>query len=137
MAHRKASRPATAQTASEPREVVPRPGENTFNAIKIERKAQTRDRGMVDGNGVEERRFGAWTAIRADPTCKRITCICSCSAARQIALKALECSITLSCGCRATPTNAAPVSRPASTFESGVAKAELNGARSRHSGGGR
>lgn len=56
MAPPKASRPATAQTASEPRKVVPHPGENTFDAIKIEGKAQTRDRGMVDGSG--------WQALR-------------------------------------------------------------------------
>jgi hypothetical protein len=137
MAPPKASRPATAQRVSEPRKVVPHPGDNTFNAIKIEGNAQTRDRGMVDGNGVEVRCFGAWTAIRADLTGKRITCICSCGAARQIAVEALKNGLTRGCGCTATPTKAAPVSSPASTFASGVAEAELNAARSRHRGGGR
>jgi hypothetical protein len=123
----KASRPATAQTASEPRKVVPH-----LDAIKIEKKAQTRERGTLDGNGVEGRRGGPWTPISPDPAGKRVICICLCGAARQIALEALENGMTLGCGCRATP-----IRTPASTFASGVAEAELNDAWSRHRGGGR
>jgi hypothetical protein len=41
LAFLKASRPATAQTASEPREIVPLPGVNSLNASKIEGVAQT------------------------------------------------------------------------------------------------
>ena len=121
MAPPKASRLATALTASEPRKVVPHPGENIFNAIKIEGKAQTRDHGAVEGNGFEGRRLGAWTA---DPTGKLVW-----GAGIEV--------MKGSCGCRATPTKAAPVSRPALTFASGAAEVELNGARSRHRGGGR
>ncbi len=135
MAPPKASRPATAETVSEPRRVVPHPGENTFNAIKIEGNAQTRDRGRGDGNGVEGSRFGAWTAIRADPTGKRITCICSCGAARQIGLEALESGQSQGCGCNATPRTWTIVAEPRPSFASGVAGAELSGARHRHKGG--
>jgi hypothetical protein len=47
--------------------------------------------------------FGAWTAIGADPSDKRILCRCSCSTVRLIAREALENGETKGCGCRATP----------------------------------
>lgn len=99
----KASRLATAQTASEPRKVVPHPGENTFDAIKIEGKAQTRERGTVDGNGVEGGHFGAWVPLKADPTGKRIACIFSCNTIRLVAVDALQIGMNRGFGCLSTP----------------------------------
>lgn len=89
-------------SARDPRVVISLPGDGG-DASKIEGKAQTHDRATVDGEGIEGKLYGTWTAIKADPTGKRITCICSCGAARLIAVDALESRASLGCGCVATP----------------------------------
>jgi len=60
-----------------------------------------------DSNGIEGRRYGAWVALRADATAKRVSCVCACGAVRQVAIDALESGMSRSCGC--TPLSRAEV----------------------------
>jgi hypothetical protein len=57
-------------------------------------------------------KFAAWTVALVDPTGKRVTVICQCGVAGQIAVDALSSGESKGCGCRLTPRSARDASRP-------------------------
>jgi len=79
-------------------------------------------------------RFGAWTAAKANPSDRRVTCQCSCGVVRQIVRDALTSGQSKGCAaCSATWVDA-PVRRPDPTLARELAAAERFGARHRHRG---
>jgi len=75
--------------------------------------------------------FGAWTVAMVDPTGKRVTVICQCGTAAQIAVDALLSGESKGCGCRLTPRPPRDPSRP-SGFSAAVARDEAYAAVHRH-----
>ncbi len=95
---------------------------------------QNRTSALPDQATVEPgARFGAWTALRADPTGKRVTCVCSCGTARQVALEALQSGESVGCGCAVTPRPRAALNRP--SYSADLARLEGRAATKWHKGG--
>jgi hypothetical protein len=76
-------------------------------------------------------KFGAWTVALVDPTGKRVTVICQCGIAAQIAVDALLIGESKGCGCRLTPRPPRDPRRPLG-FSAAVARDEGYAALRRH-----
>lgn len=83
-------------------------------------------------------RFAAWAVVRADPSGKQITVVCTCGQVAAVALEALLDGSSRGCGCTATPRAKAtpPARRPASPFARDLAELEGVAGRRRHKGAG-
>jgi len=72
-------------------------------------------------------RFGAWCAVKADPTGRKITVVCVCGLVAQIAREVLESGENLGCGCRSTPRQRSVVSSSSDAFARDIALLEQHG----------
>jgi hypothetical protein len=75
--------------------------------------------------------FGAWKVAQVDATQKRVTVICQCGVAAQIAADALTSGESVGCGCHLTPRLHRDYRRP-SGFADAVARDEGHAALHRH-----
>lgn len=79
---------------------------------KQEHRLHTLAQDDPQADGLCGRTFGAWTAVRADQTGKRVTVICGCGTLRQVALDALSDGSSTGCGCKVTPPGKTPSAAP-------------------------
>jgi hypothetical protein len=128
----KASRPAAAVSANGPHGSFDRLGDRITAEATQDRPNNQTD-AVLSGQ-----RFGAWTAIKPDPTGKRISCVCACGTARQVAVDALFSGDSLGCGCAHTPRPKTFLSTTAPTkFSAKLAALEERASAGWHKGRGR
>ena len=82
---------------------------------------------------ISGQRFGAFAAVKVDPTGHRVTCVCVCGTVRMVAREALEAGEIRGCGCRMTrPGRIDPACQ--STFSRDLAALEALASRTKHRG---